>query len=151
MPFGLKNDRMTYQRLLDKAFKKQIGQNLEVYVNDLVIKSHPQQEILRDIEETFQTLRRINMKLNPKKCTFRAEEGMFLGHVVNMKEIKACSEKAEAFIRLQSPRTLKEVQSLYEKLASQNRFLYKSAEKSLPSFKTLKNCIKKSDFQWTSD
>ncbi|GKF65659.1 reverse transcriptase domain-containing protein, partial [Tanacetum coccineum] len=89
------------------------------------------------------------MKLNPKKCTFGAEEGMFLGHVVNMKGTKACPEKARAVIRLQTLRTLKEVQSLNGKLASLNRFLSKSTKKSLPFFKTLKNCMKKRDFQWT--
>ncbi|GKE19091.1 reverse transcriptase domain-containing protein [Tanacetum coccineum] len=132
MPFGLKNAGATYQRLVDKDFVKQIIRNLEVYVADLVIKSHTEQEILRDVEETFQTLRKINMKLNPKKCTFDAKEGVFLGHIINMKEIKACQDKAEAVIKLQSPRTLKEVQSLNEKLASLNGFLSKSAEKSLP-------------------
>nr|GEU38569.1 reverse transcriptase domain-containing protein [Tanacetum cinerariifolium] len=53
MSFGLKNARATYQRLIDKAFEKQIGQNLEVYVDDLVIKSHTELEILRDVKETF--------------------------------------------------------------------------------------------------
>ncbi|GJX50691.1 reverse transcriptase domain-containing protein [Tanacetum coccineum] len=90
MSFGLKNAGATYQRLMDNALEKHIGRNLEVYVNDLVIKSNTEQEILRDMEETFQVLRKINMKLNPKKCAFRAEEGMFLGHVVSMKGIKAC-------------------------------------------------------------
>ncbi|GJS73364.1 reverse transcriptase domain-containing protein [Tanacetum coccineum] len=151
MPFGLKNAKATYQRLVDKAFEKQIGCNMEVYVDDLVIKSHTEQEIPRDIEETFRTLRRINMKLNPKKCTFGAEEGMFLGHIVNVKGIRACPDKAEAVIRLPSPRTLKEVQSLNGKLASLNRLLSTSAEKSLPFFKTLKNCMKNSDFQWTPE
>ncbi|GJS36017.1 reverse transcriptase domain-containing protein [Tanacetum coccineum] len=78
------------------------------------------------------------MKLNPKKCTFGAEEGAFLGHVVSMQGIKACPEKTEAVMKLQSPQTLKEAQSLNGKLASLNRFLSKSAEKSLPFFKTLK-------------
>nr|GEV35406.1 reverse transcriptase domain-containing protein [Tanacetum cinerariifolium] len=68
----------TYQRLVDKTFNKQIGKNLEVYIDDLVIKSRTEDEIVRDIEEMFKTLREINMKLNPKKCTFRVEEGMFL-------------------------------------------------------------------------
>ncbi|GJZ52860.1 reverse transcriptase domain-containing protein [Tanacetum coccineum] len=67
MPFGLRNTGVTYQRLVDKAFHKQIGRNLEVYVDDLVIKSRTKDEIVRDIEETFKTLREINMKLNPKK------------------------------------------------------------------------------------
>ncbi|GJU05750.1 hypothetical protein Tco_1122180 [Tanacetum coccineum] len=90
------------------------------------------------------------MKLNPKKCTFGAE-GAFLGHVVNMQGIKVCPQKAEAVMKLQSPQTLKEAQSLNGKLASLNRFLSKSAEKSLPFFKTLKRCVKKSDFQWTPE
>nr|GEV89874.1 hypothetical protein [Tanacetum cinerariifolium] len=65
MPFSLKNTGATYQR--DRAFDRQIGQNLEIYVDELVIKSHTETELLRDIKETFRTLRKINMKLNPKK------------------------------------------------------------------------------------
>ncbi|GJV03775.1 reverse transcriptase domain-containing protein [Tanacetum coccineum] len=78
----------TYQRLVDKAFHKQIGRNLEVYVDDLVIKIRTEYEIIRDIEETFKTLREINMKLNPKKSTFRVEEGMFLGLARPMGKLK---------------------------------------------------------------
>ncbi|GJS16347.1 reverse transcriptase domain-containing protein [Tanacetum coccineum] len=151
MPFGLKNAGATYQRLVDKAFDKQVGRNLEVYVDDLVIKSHTETELLRDIEETFRTLRKINMKLNPKKCTFGAEEGMFLGYMIGPEGIKPCPDKVDAVLQLPSPRTIKEVQSLNGKLAGLNRFLSKSAEKSLPLFKTLKKCTKKSDFHWTSE
>ncbi|GJS14714.1 reverse transcriptase domain-containing protein [Tanacetum coccineum] len=123
MPFGLKNAGATYQRLVHKAFDKQVGRNLEVYIDDLVIKSHTETEMLRDIEEMFRT-----------------PEG-----------IKPCPEKIEAVLQLPSPRTIKEVQSLNGKLAGLNRFLSKSAEKSLPLFKTLKKCIKKSDFYWTPE
>ncbi|GKC65532.1 reverse transcriptase domain-containing protein [Tanacetum coccineum] len=105
--------------------------------------------MLRDMDETFRTLRKINMKLNPKKCTFGAVEGMFLGYMISPEGIKPCLDKTEAVLRLPSPQTIKEVQSLNGKLASLNRFLSKSAEKSLPLFKTLKKCIKKSDFHWT--
>ncbi|GJU27456.1 reverse transcriptase domain-containing protein [Tanacetum coccineum] len=93
MPFGLRNAGATYQRLVDKTFHGQIGRNLEVYVDDLVIKSRTEDEVVRDIEETFKTLRKINMKLNPKKCTFGVEEGMFLGYQVNTKGIKICPDK----------------------------------------------------------
>ncbi|GKB72867.1 reverse transcriptase domain-containing protein [Tanacetum coccineum] len=151
MPFGLRNAGATYQRLVDKAFHGQIGRNLEVYVDDLVIKSRTEDEIVRDIEETFKTLRKINMKLNPKKCTFGVEEGMFLGYQVNTKGIKICPDKVDAVLSLQSPKCLKDVQKLNGKLASLNRFLAKSAEKSLPFFKTLKKCTKKSDFLWTEE
>ncbi|GJV64622.1 reverse transcriptase domain-containing protein [Tanacetum coccineum] len=151
MPFGLKNVGATYQRLVDRAFQKQIGRNLEVYVDDLVIKSHTEEEIIRDIAETFKTLRQINMKLNPKKCTFGMQEGMFLGYKVNAEGLKVCPDKADAVLSLPSPGCLKDVQKLNGKLASLNRFLSKSAEKSLPFFKTLKKCTKKSDFQWTQE
>ncbi|GJW55690.1 reverse transcriptase domain-containing protein [Tanacetum coccineum] len=105
MPFGLRNARATYQRLVDKAFHKQIRRNLEVYVDDLVIKSRAEDEIVRDIEETFKTLREINMKLNPKKCTFRVEEGMFLGYKVNSKGLNKSDfhwtkEAEEALIQM---------------------------------------------------
>ncbi|GKC42971.1 reverse transcriptase domain-containing protein [Tanacetum coccineum] len=143
MPFDLKNAGTTYQRLVDKDFDSQVGRNIEVYVDDSVIKSHTKAEMLRDIDETFRTLQKINMKLNPKKCTFGAVEGMFLGYMITPKGIKPCPSKTEAVLQLPSSRTIKEVQSLNGKLASLNRFLSKSAEKSLPLFKTLKKCIKK--------
>ncbi|GJW44091.1 reverse transcriptase domain-containing protein [Tanacetum coccineum] len=97
LPFGLRNAGATYQHLVYKAFHKQIGRNLEVYVDDLVIKSHTEDEIVRDIEETFKTLREINIKLNPKKCTFGVKEGMFLGYKVNTKGLKVCLDKKSDF------------------------------------------------------
>ncbi|GJV57825.1 reverse transcriptase domain-containing protein [Tanacetum coccineum] len=148
MPFGLRNARATYQRLVDKAFHKQIGRNLEVYVDDLVIKSRTEDEIVRDMEETFQTLREINMKLNPKKCTFGIEEGMFLGYKVSTRGLKVYPDKVDAVLSLPSPKCLKDVQKLNGKLARLNQFLAKSAKKSLPFFKTF---TRKSDFYWTTE
>ncbi|GKB21820.1 reverse transcriptase domain-containing protein [Tanacetum coccineum] len=106
-----------------------ITRNLEVYVDDLVIKSRTEDEIVRDIEEIFKTLREINMKLNPKKCTFGIEEGMFLGYKVSTRGLKVCPDKVDAVLSLPSPKCLKDVQKLNGKLASLNRFLAKSAEK----------------------
>ncbi|GJT79210.1 reverse transcriptase domain-containing protein [Tanacetum coccineum] len=117
MPFGLRNAGATYQRLVDKAFQKQIGRNLEVYVDDLVIKSRTKDEIVRDMEETFRTLREINMKLNPKKCTFGIEEGMFLGYKVSTRGLKVCPDKVDDVLSLPSPKYLKDVQKLNGKLA----------------------------------
>ncbi|GJU64410.1 reverse transcriptase domain-containing protein [Tanacetum coccineum] len=100
--FGLKKSGATYQRLVDKAFQRQIGRNLEVYVDDLVIKSCMEQEVIRDIEETFKTLREINMKLNLKKCSFGMREGTFLGYKVNADRLKVCPNKVEAVLSLPS-------------------------------------------------
>nr|GEY24439.1 reverse transcriptase domain-containing protein [Tanacetum cinerariifolium] len=147
----LRNARATYQRVVDKAFHKQIGRNIKVYVDDLVIKSRTEDEIVRDIKETFKTLREINMKLNPKKCTFGVEEGMFLGYKVSTKGLKVCPDKVDVVLSLSSLKFLKDVQKLNGKLASLNRFLAKSAEKSLSFFKTLKKCTKKSDLHWTTE
>nr|GEX91625.1 reverse transcriptase domain-containing protein [Tanacetum cinerariifolium] len=151
MPFGLKNAGATYQRLMDKAFESQVRQNIEVYVDDLVVKSYTEAEMMRDIEETFRTLRKVNMKLNPKKCSFGLTEGVFLGYVITPEVIKPCPDKTAVVLQLLSPRIIKEVQSLNGKLASFNRLLSKSAEKSLPLFQTLKKCIKKSDFRCTTE
>ncbi|GJU87732.1 reverse transcriptase domain-containing protein, partial [Tanacetum coccineum] len=118
--FRLKNAGAAYQRLVDKAFQKQIGRNLEAYVDDLVIKSCTEQEVIQDVEETFKTLRKINMKLNPKKCTFGMKEGVFLGYKVNSDGLMVYPDKVEAVLSLPSPKCLKDVQRLNGKLASLN-------------------------------
>ncbi|GJZ63587.1 reverse transcriptase domain-containing protein [Tanacetum coccineum] len=138
MPFGLKNTGATYQRLVDSNFQNQIRRNLEAYVDDMVIKSKDEKDLLADITETFENLKTINMKLNPKKCSFGVEEGKFLGYMVTSDGIRVNPKKTRALSDLQSPRTLKEMQSLSGKLASLNHFLAKSAERALPFFNTLK-------------
>ncbi|GKE51551.1 reverse transcriptase domain-containing protein [Tanacetum coccineum] len=135
--------RATYQRLVDEAFDKQIGRNLEVYVDDMVIKSKAEKDMLADTAETFDNLRRIKMKLNPKKCSFNVEEGKFLGYMVTSEGIRANPAKTKDIAEMKSPRTWGEMQSLAGKLAALNQFLARSAEKSLPFFETLKNITKK--------
>ncbi|GKB59448.1 hypothetical protein Tco_0915634 [Tanacetum coccineum] len=116
----------------------QIGRNLEAYVDDMVIKSTFEKEILKDIQETFERFRSINMKLNPKKCPFGVEEGSFLGHLITKQGIKANPSKVKAVTDLDQPRTLKDIQSFNGKLAALSRFLSKGAERSLAFFKVLK-------------
>ncbi|GJX60386.1 reverse transcriptase domain-containing protein [Tanacetum coccineum] len=153
MPFGLKNAGATYQRLVDSTFQSQIGRNLEAYVDDMVIKSKDEKDLLADIAETFENLKAINMKLNPKKCSFGVEEGKFLGYMVTLEGIRANLKKTKAILDLTSPKTLKEMQSLSGKLASLNRFLAKSAERALPFFNTLKTITKenKHEYRWTPE
>ena len=83
MPFGLKNAGAMYQRLMNKMFAHQIGRNVQVYVEDMLVKSTREDDHLDDLKETFNTLRSYNMKLNPNKCAFGVTAGKSLGFMVS--------------------------------------------------------------------
>ena len=83
MPFGLKNAGVTYQRLMNKIFTHQIGRNIQVYVDDLLVKSLHENDHLDDLQETIDTLQSYNMKLNPSKCMFGVTVEKFLGFMVS--------------------------------------------------------------------
>ena len=83
MPFGLKNVGATYQRLMNKMFTKQIGRNVQVYVDDMLVKIQKEEDHLEELRETFDTLRFYNMKLNPSKCAFRVTARKFMGFMVS--------------------------------------------------------------------
>ena len=90
MPFGLKNAGATYQRLVNHMFRPQIGRNVEVYVDDMLVKSQNEEIHLDDLQETFDTLWQYNMKLNPSKCAFGVSSGKFLAlwfHTGEFKQI----------------------------------------------------------------
>ena len=93
MPFGPKNTGATYQRLVNKMFDKQIGRNMEVYVDDMLIKSKEEDTHLDDFKETFTTLRKYQMRLNPRKCAFEVASRKFLGVMVSQEGIEANPEK----------------------------------------------------------
>ena len=110
MPFGLKNAGATYQRLVNKMFGQQISRNMEVYVDDMLVKSEEELAHLDDLKETFATLKTHQMRLNPSKCVFGVASGKFLRFMVSQRGIEANSEKVRAIIDMTSPRTIKEVQ-----------------------------------------
>ena len=83
MPFGLKNVGATYQRLVNQMFNKQIERNMEVYVDDMLIKSKEVKSHLDNLEETFETFRQYKMRLNLAKCAFGVSSGKFLGFMVS--------------------------------------------------------------------
>ena len=144
MPFGLKNAGVTYQRLMNRMFAPQIGRNVQVYVDDMLVKSRREEDHLEDLRETFDTLRSYNMKLNPGKCAFGVTVGKFLGFMVSQKGIEANPDKIRAIMEMTPPRNMKEVQSLNGKVAALNRFVSKATDKCLPFFRTLKK-----SFEWT--
>lgn len=148
MSFGLKNAGATYQRLVNKIFKPLIGHTMEVYVDDMITKSKEPRDHVKHLEETFELLRKYEMKLNPEKCAFRVSSGKFLGFLVSHRGIKANSEKIRAVTDMRSPRTVKEVQSLTGKLAALNRFISRATDKCHPFFQIIKKGRK---MEWTSE
>ena len=141
MPFGLKNAGATYQRLVNQMFSKQIKRNVEVYVNDILIKSKEEKSHLDYLRETFNMLRQYSMKLNSSKCAFGVSLGKFLRFMVSQRGIEANPEKVKAILEMSSPKTMKEVKSLTGRVAALNRFVSKATDKCLPFFKTLKKAF----------
>ena len=146
MSFGLKNAGATYQRLMNKMYAHQIGRNVQVYVDDMLVKSLRENDHLDDLQETFDTLRSYNMKLNPSKYVFGVTAGKFLGFMVSQRGIEVNPEKVQAIMELEPPRTVKEVQSLNGKIVALNRFVSKATDKCLPFFHTLKK-----SFEWMDE
>ena len=138
MPFGLKNASATYQRLMNRMFTPQIGKNVQVYVDDMLVKSRREEDHLKDLKETFDTLRSYNMKLNPGKCAFGVTTGKFLRFMVSQRGIEANPDKIRAIMEMKPPRNAKEVQSLNGKVAALNRFVSRATDKCLPFFHILK-------------
>ena len=93
MPFGLKNVGATYQRLVNRMFQKQIGMTMEVYIDDMLVKSTSSKLHIAHMSEAFQILREYNMKLNPAKCAFGVSARKFLGFIVNNRRIEANPDK----------------------------------------------------------
>ena len=117
-----------------------------MYVDDTLVKSKDEANHLDDLKETFSTLRKYNMKLNPAKCIFAIALGKFLGFMVSQRGIEVNPDKVKAIIEVKSPKTVKEVQSLTGKVVALNRFVSRATDKCMPFFKVLKKA-----FQWTGE
>ena len=107
MTFGLKNAGATYQKLMNRMFHDQIGRNVKVYVDDMLVKSMEEENHMDDLRETFKTLRKYQMKLNPNKCAFGVYSGKFLGFMVSQRGIEANPDKIKAILEMQPPKTTK--------------------------------------------
>jgi hypothetical protein len=132
MPFGLKNAGATFQRLMNKMFREQIGRNMEVYVDDILVKSILSIDHVSDLQEAFRILKQYRMKLNPAKCAFGVFLGKFLSFMVSSRGIEANPEKVQAVLDMQSPRNTNQVQQLTGKITALNRFILRSTDKCLP-------------------
>jgi len=132
VPFGLKNAGPTYQRLMDKVFNHLMGKCVEVYVDDMVIKSPSHHQHAQDLSTVFSALRQYNLCLNPDKCVFGIDRGKFLKFKLTQRGIEANPEKCKAIIEMRSPNSIKEVQRLIARLTAIFRFLPKLAKQTQP-------------------
>ena len=104
MPFGLKNARATYQRLVNRVFQSQIGRNVKAYVDDILLKSKKTSVLLSNVREMFGILCDTRMMLNPKKCVFGVNWTKLLGYLVSCRSIETNPDKMKAIQELSSPR-----------------------------------------------
>ena len=109
MPFGLKNAGSTYQRMMTRMFESQLGKNIEIYIDDMVVKSKVVSKHLEDLETIFEILWKYKLRLNASKCSFGVGSDKFLGYMVTHKGIEVNSNQIKAINNLRSPRNPKEV------------------------------------------
>ncbi|KAF8745039.1 hypothetical protein HU200_013449 [Digitaria exilis] len=148
MPFGLKNAGATYQRAIQGCLQDQLHQNVEAYVDDVVVKTRNPEDLIADLTETFDNLRKWRWKLNPAKCVFGVPSGKLLGFIISERGTEANPEKIATLMNMEPPRTVKDVMKLTGCMAALNRFISKLGERGTEFFKLLK---KQDRFQWTQE
>jgi hypothetical protein len=148
MPFGLKNAGATYQRMVTTMFGSQIGKIVEVYIDDMLVKSVRKEDHLAHLREVFEILRRDKLRLNASKCLFGVCSGKFLGHIISNRGIEANPDQITALINLEEPKDAKQVQRLTGMIAALGWFISRSGDKCHPFFRLLG---KKRKFLWDED
>jgi hypothetical protein len=123
MPFGLKSASATYQWSIQQCLHSQLGCNTKAYVDDVVEKTQEDKGLKLDLAETFDNLRKLKMKLNPKKCTFGVPLGKLLRYMVSHRGINPNLEKVSAITKIKPPESLHDVQKLMGCMAALSRFI----------------------------
>ena len=148
MHFGLKNAGATFQRAMRECLGCQMGRNVEAYMDNIVVKTRSQDTLIEDLRETFDSLRKVHLKLNPEKCTFGVPSGKLLGFLVSHRGIEANPDKIKAIEEMQPPRKVKDVQRLNGCITALGCFISRLGERALPFFQLLK---KKGPIGWTPE
>ena len=134
--------------MMTRMFEPQLGKNIEIYIDDMVVKSKMESEHINNLENIFKVLRRHKLRLNASKCSFGVESGKFLGYMVTHHGIEVNSDHIKAISSLQPPRNPKKVQKLTGMITVLNRFISQSANKCRPFFQLLN---KWKGFKWNEE
>ena len=129
-------------------FGSQIGKTVEVYIDDMLVKSVRKEDHLAQLREVFEILRKDKLRLNASKCLIGVRLGKFLGHIISNRGIEANPDQISALINLEEPKNAKQVQRLTGMIAALGRFISQSADKCRPFFRLLG---KKRKFLWDKD
>lgn len=143
-PFGLNNAGATYRRTMQRSLHTQLGRNVEAYVDDVVIKTQLKEDLIADLEETFNNLRAFKKKLNPEKCTFSVPSMKLLGFLVSKHRIEANPGKIAAIHSMEPSSAIKKLQKLTGCMVSLSRFTSRLGELDMLfilSFKSLASCL----------
>ena len=116
MTFGLKNAGATYQRAMNYIFHDLIGKLVEIYIDDIVVKSTLAGGHLEDLRQVLERTRRFGLRMNPKKCAFGVSAGQFLGFLVHEQGIEITLKSQEAVRTMRPPTTKKDLQKLIGKI-----------------------------------
>ena len=129
MTFGLKNAGATYQRAMNLIFHDLLGIILEIYIDDVVVKSDGFDHHLADLRLTFERMRRYGLKMNPLKCAFGVSAGRFLGFIIHEHGIEIDPKSVESIRKLKEPTCKRDVQKLLGKINYLRRFISNLQEK----------------------
>jgi hypothetical protein len=125
MTFGLKNTRATYQKAIQKCLESRIGKNVEAYVDDVVVKTTAEDNLITDLAQTFSNLRRYRWKLTPEKCVFGVPYAKLLGFMVSHCGIEANPTKVNAIHRMNRPTGKKDMMKLIGMMVALGHFINK--------------------------
>ena len=134
--------------MMTRMFKSQLGKNIEIYIDDMVVKSKMVSEHLGDLQAIFQILRKYKLHLNASKCSFGVGSGKFLGYMVTHRGIEVNPDQIKAINNLRSPQNPKEVQKLTGMTAALNRFISRAVDRCKPFFLLIN---KWKGFEWTKE
>nr|GEX42397.1 protein NYNRIN-like [Tanacetum cinerariifolium] len=151
VPKGLKNSATTFQRMMEKVLADQKERNIEVYLEEVVVKSKSEQSLVQDVEETLRKLKRVNIKIDPNTSSFGVEDGSFLGYVVTKEGIRANLEKVQAIIQSPTPKGPNQIQSLFMQLKTIGKFVPKFTELKYPINKARMRLDAATDSGWTNE
>jgi hypothetical protein len=147
MTFGLKNAGATYQRDMNYIFHELIGKIMEIYIDDVMIKSLDHESHFADVRKTLECTRKHGLKMNPNKCAFGVSAGEFLGFLVHEGGIEVGKKSMKAIDEVVPPTNLKELQSFPGKIYFVRRFISNLPQKVLP-FSPLLKIKKDQKFVW---